>query len=363
MAGQEVTLDILKARQEEALNILKKGTFIPAHPLALTADRKLDEEKQRMLTRYYLASGAGGLAVAVHTTQFEIRDPKIGLFEPVLKIAVEEIEAFEKKTGKVIVRIAGVCGPLGQAVEEAKTALKLGYDAVLLSPGGLNNLSEEELLKRSEEVAKIIPVIGFYLQKSVGGRKLTFDYWQRFCEINNVVAIKAAPFNRYETLDVARAVAFSSRKDQIALYTGNDDNIVMDLLTKYKFSKDGKDYEISFAGGLLGHWSVWTHTAVKLFRRLKEAAKSEIIPAELLTLAMEVTDANAAFFDTANEFKGCIAGLHEVLRRQGILKGIWCLNEKETLSPGQAEEIQRVYEMYPHLNDDEFIEANKEKWM
>lgn len=350
-------------RHEEALKILKEGTFIPAHPLALTADRRLDEEKQRMLTRYYLASGVGGLAVAVHTTQFEIRDPKTRLFEPVLKLAVEEIDAFEKKTGKTIVRIAGVCGPANQAVEEAKTALMLGYDAVLLSPGGLGNLSEEDMLERSKAVAKVIPVIGFYLQRSVGGRKLTFDYWQKFCEIDNVIAIKAAPFNRYETLDVVRAVAFSSRKDQIALYTGNDDNIVIDLLTKYRFNKDGKNYEKSFAGGLLGHWSVWTHTAVKLFDKLKEAAKSERIPSELLTLAAEVTDANAAFFDSSNDFQGCIAGLHEVLRRQGILNGIWCLNEKETLSPGQSEEIERVYEMYPHLNDDAFITANIEKWI
>ena len=349
-------------RHERALKKFAEGTFIPAHPLALTASRKLDEKRQRMLTRYYLNAGAGGLAVAVHTTQFEIREPEIGLFEPVLKLAVEEIEAYENKTGKTIVRIAGVCGTVEQAAEEAKIALGLGYDAVLLSPGGLNHLSEEELLKRSEAVANIMPVVGFYLQNSVGGRVFTYDYWQKFCEIDNVIGVKSAPFNRYQTLNVARALAFSSRADRIALYTGNDDNIVLDLLTKYKFTKDGKICEKGFAGGLLGHWSVWAHTAVKMFEMIKDASKDECIKADLLTLAMEVTDCNAAFFDTANGFKGCIAGLHQVLKRQGLLEGIWCLKEEETLSPGQLEEIERVYRLYPHLNDDEFIKNNIESW-
>lgn len=349
-------------RHERALLKFSEGTFIPAHPLALTADRKLDEKRQRMLTRYYLDAGVGGLAVAVHTTQFEIRDPEIMLFEPVLKLAVEEIDAYEKKTGKVIVRIAGVCGPCEQAVEEARIALNLGYDAVLLSPGGLNHLPEEELLKRCEAVAGIIPVVGFYLQTSVGGRVFTFDYWQKFCEIENVIGIKSAPFNRYQTLDVVRALACSKRADEIALYTGNDDNIVLDLLTKYKFTIDGVTYEKGFVGGLLGHWSVWANTAVKMFEMLREASKEEYMKADLLTLAMEVTDCNAAFFDTANGFKGCIAGLHQVLKRQGLMEGIWCLNEEETLSPGQLEEIERVYRLYPHLNDDEFVKNNIENW-
>ncbi len=349
-------------RHERALKKFAEGTFIPAHPLALTASRKLDEKRQRMLTRYYLNAGVGGLAVAVHTTQFEIREPEIGLFEPVLKLAVEEIEAYENKTGKSIVRIAGVCGPAEQAAEEAKIALGLGYDAVLLSPGGLNHLSEEELLTRCEAVAGIMPVVGFYLQSSVGGRVFTYDYWQKFCEIDNVIGVKSAPFNRYQTLDVARALAFSSRADRIALYTGNDDNIVLDLLTKYKFTKDGKTYEKGFAGGLLGHWSVWAYTAVKMFEMIKDASKNECIRADLLTLAMEVTDCNAAFFDTANGFKGCIAGLHQVLKRQGLMEGIWCLNEEETLSPGQLEEIERVYRLYPHLNDDEFVKNNIDNW-
>jgi len=350
-------------RHEKALLKFAEGTFIPAHPLALTASRKLDEKRQRLLTRYYLNAGVGGLAVAVHTTQFEIRDPEVGLFEPVLKLAVEEMEAFENKTGKTIVRIAGVCGPIEQAVEEAKIALRLGFDAVLLSPGGLNHLTEEDMLKRSSAVAAIIPVLGFYLQNSVGGRAFTYDYWQKFCEIDNVIGIKSAPFNRYQTLDVVRAAALSSRADKIALYTGNDDNIVMDLLTKYKFTQDGITYEKGFVGGLLGHWSVWTHTAVKLFEQLKEASKDEYIKADLLTLAMEVTDCNSAFFDTANGFKGCIAGLHYVLQRQGLLEGIWCLNVEETVSPGQIEEIERVYRLYPHLNDDEFVKSNIENWI
>ncbi len=349
-------------RHEQALLKFAEGTFIPAHPLALTASRKLDENKQRLLTRYYLNAGVGGLAVAVHTTQFEIRDPEVGLFEPVLKLAVEEMEAFENKTGKIIVRIAGVCGPVDQAVEEAKIALRLGYDAVLLSPGGLNHLSEKEMLRRSEAVAGIIPVVGFYLQNSVGGRAFTYDYWQKFCEIDHVIGIKSAPFNRYQTLDVVRAATFSSRADQIALYTGNDDNIVLDLLTKYKFTQDGKTYEKGFVGGLLGHWSVWANTAVKIFEMLKARSKDEYIKADLLTLAMEVTDCNAAFFDTANGFKGCIAGLHLVLQKQGLMEGIWCLNEEETLSPGQMEEIERVYRLYPHLNDDEFVKSNIDNW-
>lgn len=349
-------------RHEKALLKFSEGTFIPAHPLALTKDRRLDEKRQRMLTRYYLDAGVGGLAVAVHTTQFEIRDPEVQLFEPVLKLASEEIDAYENRTGNTIVRIAGVCGPIEQAVEEAKIAHSLGYDAVLLSPGGLNHLPEEDLLKRCEAVANVIPVIGFYLQTSVGGRVFTYDYWQKFCEIENVIGIKSAPFNRYQTLDVVRALACSSRADKIALYTGNDDNIVLDLLTKYKFTVDGKTYEKEFVGGLLGHWSVWANTAVKMFNMLKEAKKEEYIKADLLTLAMEVTDCNAAFFDTANGFKGCIAGLHEVLKRQGLLEGIWCLNEEETLSPGQLEELERVYQMYPHLNDDEFIKNNIANW-
>jgi hypothetical protein len=250
-----------------------------------------------------------------------------------------------------------------QAVKEAEIAKKYGYDAVLLSPGGLNSLSEDELVERTKAVAEIMPVIGFYLQSAVGGRAFSYNYWERICEIDNVVAIKAAPFNRYQTLDLVRAAALSSRSDKIALYTGNDDNIVLDLITKYKFNVNGKAYEKRFVGGLLGHWSVWAKTAVELFKMLNEAVEKNNITPEILSLAIEVTHTNAVFFDVANGFKGCIAGLHEVLRRQGILEGIWCLNPNETLSNGQSEEIDRVYKMYPHLNDDEFVKQNLAKWL
>jgi dihydrodipicolinate synthase/N-acetylneuraminate lyase len=350
-------------RHIKALEILQKGTVIPANPLALNSDRKFDEKRQRALTRYYLDAGVGGIAVAVHTTQFEIRDPEINLFEIVLKTAVEEIERFEIGNNKTIVRVAGVCGKKEQAVMEAEIAKKYGYDAVLLSPGGLNDLSEDEMVERTKAVAEVIPVIGFYLQNAVGGRPLSYNYWQKICEIDNVVAIKAAPFNRYQTLDLVRATALSSRSDKIALYTGNDDNIVLDLITKYSFCVDDKTYEKRFVGGLLGHWSVWAKTAVDMFKMLNEAVEMNMITPEILSLAVEVTDTNAVFFDAANGFKGCIAGLHEVLRRQGILEGIWCLNPNETLSKGQSEEIDRVYKMYPHLNDDEFVRQNIEKWL
>lgn len=350
-------------RHELALKKLHEGTVIPANPLALDENRKFDEKRQRALCRYYLDSGVGGLAVAVHTTQFEIRKPEHNLLEPVLRIAKEEASEFEKKNGEVIVMVAGACGPKEQAVKEASLAKSLGYDAVLLSPGGLNHLSEEELIERTKAVAEVLPVIGFYLQTAVGGRHFSYDYWTKIAEIPGVVAIKAAPFNRYYSYDVVRAVAFSSRRDDITLYTGNDDNIVLDLVTKYKFNINGEVYEKGFIGGLLGHWSVWTKTAVDLFNKLKEVRESDNISPEILTLAAEVTDTNAVFFDTANNFKGCIAGLHEILRRQGLLRGIWCLDPNETMSDGQAEEIDRVYKAYPHLNDDEFIKANLDKWL
>ncbi len=349
-------------RHEIALEKLHKGTVIPANPLALDENRQFDEKHQRAIVRYYLDAGVGGLAVAVHTTQFEIREPKHNLLETVLKVAVEESRAFEEKTGETIVMVAGACGPKEQAVREAELAKSLGYDAVLLSPGGLNYLSEDEMIERTEAVAKVLPVIGFYLQPSVGGRIFTYSYLERMCAIDNVVAIKAAPFNRYFTFDVVRAAALSSRSDEIALYTGNDDNIVIDLVSNYRFEVDGKVYEKRFVGGLLGHWSVWTKKAVELFHKCKALHGCETIPADILKLANEVTDTNAVFFDTANGFKGCIAGLHEVLRRQGLMKGIWCLNPEETMSPGQKEEIDRIYKMYPHLNDDEFIKANLDKW-
>lgn len=350
-------------RHELALKKLHEGTVIPANPLALDENRKFDEKRQRAVCRYYLDSGVGGLAVAVHTTQFEIRDPEYNLLEPVLRVAKDEAAKYEEATGKVIVMVAGACGPKEQAVKEALLAKSLGYDAVLLSPGGLNHLSEEELIERTRAVAEVMPVIGFYLQTAVGGRHFTYDYWTKIAEIPGVVAIKAAPFNRYYTYDVVRAVAMSSRRDEITLYTGNDDNIVLDLITTYRFEIYGKTYEKGFIGGLLGHWSVWTKKAVELFEKCKAVRGMSEIPAEILTLAAEVTDTNAVFFDTANDFKGCIAGLHEVLRRQGIFKGTWCLNPDEKMSQGQAEEIDRIYKAYPHLNDDEFIKANLDRWL
>lgn len=347
----------------EAKKLLFEGTVIPAFPLTLNSDRKFNEKRQRALIRYYLDAGVGGLAVGVHTTQFAIRNPEIGLYEPLLKIANEEVDKFEKKTGKTVIKVAGVCGPVEQAIKEATLAKGFGYDAVLLSTGGLDCYSEDELIDRAKKIAAIIPVIGFYLQTACGGRSFSYDYWSKICEIDNVVAIKACPFNRYQTLDVARAVALSSRADEIALYTGNDDNIVIDLLSTYRFTVDGVVYEKKIIGGLLGHWSMWTKKAVELLEQVKKYSDSDSVPKEFFVLANEVTDCNAAFFDSANQYKGVIAGVHEVLRRQGLMEGIWCLDPEETLSPGQAEEIERVYKMYPHLNDDEFVKENLQKWL
>ena len=333
-------------RHDEALKIFAAGTFIPAIPLALDAGRRFDEAAQRRLVRYYLEAGVGGIAVAVHTTQFAIRDPEIALLEPVLRVTVDEIARYEAQSGRAIVRIAGVCGSTEQAVAEAKLALLLSYDAVLLSPGGLSSLTEEELLERTKAVAAALPVIGFYLQVSVGGRTLSFDYWQRLCEIEGVIGIKCASFDRYSTIDVVRAAAFASR--EVALYTGNDDNILIDLLTPYQFTVDGETRTKRFAGGLLGHWAVCTRRAVEIFQQTKRT--TEITP-ELLRLAAEVTDFNSAVFDARNGFRGCIPGVHELLRRQGLLEGVWCLDPREVLSPGQAAEIDRVMGMYGHLLD------------
>jgi len=335
--------------------LLHGGTVIPAHPLALNANRELDEEKQRQLTRYYMASGAGGIAVGVHSTQFEIRDPEVNLFEPVLKLAAEEID--QANLDRPFIKVAGICGPTEQALKEAELALKYGYDIGLLSMGGLQGWTEEQILERVKAVAEVIPVFGFYLQPSVGGRIFSYDFWVQFAEIENVEAIKAAPFNRYQTLDVMRAVANSSRRDAIAMYTGNDDNIVADLLSTYRFEVDGKVVEKGFIGGLLGHWAVWTKKAVELMEEIKAYRKNKTIEKaeELLTRGFAITDVNAAIFDPAHAFHGCIPGIHELLRRQGLLEGRWCLNPDEELSPGQMEEIDRVHKAYPELNDDAFV--------
>ncbi|SDJ98861.1 dihydrodipicolinate synthase family protein [Sediminibacillus albus] len=341
-------------------NYLHEGAFIPAHPLALTEDRELDEQSQRALTRYYIDAGVGGLAVGVHTTQFEIRDPAFDLFEKVLALANEEMERAQVEDS--FIKIAGICGPVDQAVKEAEFAKKTGYHLGLLSMGGMEGLSEEELIDRTKKVADIIPVFGFYLQPAVGGRVFSYDFWRKFADITNVHAIKIAPFNRYLSHDVVRAVCNSQRNKEIALYTGNDDNIVNDLLTTYKVNVEGKIVEKKIVGGLLGHWSVWTKKAVELFSEIKRVQSNDYIPSEFLTLAQEITDANAAFFDANNHFKGSIAGINEVLARQGLLQGRWCLLEKEELGPNQMDEIDRVYAAYPHLRDDEFVAENLLKW-
>jgi len=330
---------------------LRSGLVIPAHPLALSSQRKLDERRQRALTRYYLAAGAGGIAVGVHTTQFAIRDPQFGLLEPVLTLAAEECRR------KNVVKIAGVCGKREQALAEAELAAELGYDAVLLSLAALKDEAVLQLLEHARAVAVVIPIIGFYLQPAVGGRILSYAFWRQFADIENVVAIKIAPFNRYQTLDVIRAVAQSGRADDIALYTGNDDNILIDLLTQFNFGPQS----IRIVGGLLGHWAVWTKTAVSHLALAK--SNSEQFPAHLLTLAQQITDANSAIFDPANQFHGCIPGIHEILRRQALLEGRWCLDQKEDLSPGQCEEIDRVCKSYPHLADDAFVKENLDEWL
>jgi len=327
---------------------------IPAHPLALTRQRKLDERRQRALTRYYIASGAGGLAVGVHTTQFAIRDPKAGLFRPVLELAMDEMRAHS------VIKIAGVCGLTGQAIQEAELAATLGYDAVLLSLGAWRDATIPELLAHACAIASIIPVIGFYLQPAVGGRSLPFNFWTQLAQIENVVAIKIAPFNRYQTIDVVRAVVASGRASEISLYTGNDDNILVDLLSEFSVGAES----VRIVGGLLGHWAVWTSIAVSQFKRIRKIVHSSAnVPLELLTLAGQVTDSNAALFDPVNSFRGCIAGIHEVLCRQGLLSGRWCLDPEEDLSPGQMEEIDRVCQIYPHLQDNAFVQAHLDEWL
>jgi hypothetical protein len=344
------------------LQAIKKGIAIPAHPLALTADRRLDERRQRALSRYYIAAGAGGLAVGVHTTQFAIRQPKIGLFQPVLQLAAGEMDRADANRSTPIVRIGGVCGETCQAVAEAALLRDLKYHAGLLSLGAVAAWDDERLLAHCKEVAEVLPVVGFYLQPAVGGRLLSYSFWRRFAEIENVVAIKIAPFNRYQTLDVVRAVAESGR--DIALYTGNDDNIVLDLLTPFSFDAKAQAGPRRITGGLLGHWSVWTKRAVELLDECHAVVDANRGATEsLLEKSIHVTDSNAAFFDAANKFAGCIAGLHEVLRRQGLLEGIWCLEPNETLSPGQMEEIDRVYRAYPAQNDDDFVREGRDAWL
>ncbi|MBE3063877.1 MAG: dihydrodipicolinate synthase family protein, partial [Spirochaetes bacterium] len=349
---------------QELRKTLAGGLVIPAHPLALTAQRKLDERRQRGLSRYYLDAGAGGLAVGVHTTQFAIRSPSHGLYRPVLALAAEEADAFQKRTDRRIVKVAGAIGPTAQALAEAEAAAGLGYDAVLLGLGWAKGRSWDELANHCEEVSKVLPLFGFYLQPAAGGILLPYGFWRKFLEIDNIAAIKVAPFNRYHTIDVARALAESGRADEVSLYTGNDDAIVMDLLTPYTYEVGGTRIEMRFRGGLLGHWAVWTRRVVELVERIGAIARSgSPVPPDILRIAVEVTDANAAFFDAANGFAGSIAGIHEVLVRQGLMAGRWCLDPAEDLSPGQAQQIDRVARAYPPLCDDEFVSANRDRWL
>lgn len=342
---------------------LNQGVVIPACPLALNAARKLDEQRQRALLRYYEAAGVGGVAVGVHTTQFAIRDPRHGLFQPVLELAAGELARADGKRPVPLIRIGGVCGPTAQALREAALLQELGYHAALLSLAALREENEDALIAHCRAVGEVLPVVGFYLQPAVGGRLLPYRFWRRFAEIESVVAIKIAPFNRYQTLDVVRAVAEAGR-DDIALYTGNDDSIVLDLLTPFQLKQDELCRERRIVGGLLGHWAVWTRRAVELLEECHEAvAGNGSVPAALLQKANRVTDCNAAFFDAANGFAGCIAGLHDVLVRQGLMEGCWCLDPNEGLSRGQKEEIDRVYTAYPELNDDAFVAQHLDEWL
>lgn len=344
---------------QEFRSLLQQGLVIPAHPLALTEDLRLDERRQRALTRYYCDAGSGGVAIGVHTTQFSIRDDKVGLFEPVLELTMEEIRAFERRTGKQLAKIAGICGNTRQACAEAETIRKLGYDGGLLSLAALSNASNAELIEHCRAVGENLPIIGFALQSAVGGRPLNAKFWEAFVEIESVVAIKVASFDRYQTMDVLRAVAHSGRGSEIALYTGNDDNIVADLLTEFRFG----DHTAHFVGGLLGQWAVWTRRAVELLQSVQEAKRNCASLNTVLARGAEITDANAAIFDARHKFRGCIPGIHEVLQRQGLLSGPWCLNPDEVLSHGQIEEIDRVYTAYPWLNDDQFVTEHLDRWL
>ena len=344
--------------KSEVRRLIAEGTVLPAHPLALDANRKLDAIHQRALTRYYIDAGAGGLAVGVHTTQFTIRD--VGLYRPVLQLAAETASAW---TERPLALVAGLAGTTRQATAEADVARGIGYHAGLLSLAAMKSASEDEIIAHCEAVAREIPLVGFYLQPAVGGVLLSADFWRRFAEIDNVIAIKIAPFNRYRTLDVLRGVYAAGALDRVTLYTGNDDHILLDLTLPFDLRDKGVTVRTHICGGLLGHWSVWTATAIKQFERCKAARDQPTVPTDLLALDARVTDCNSAFFDVANDFHGCIAGCHEVLRRQGLLKGIWCLDPEEGLSPGQMQQIERVCKEHADLSDDDFVAAHLQKWL
>ncbi len=342
----------------EVRRLIAQGTVLPAHPLALNADRTLDTTHQRALTRYYIDAGAGGLAVGVHTTQFAIRD--VGLYRPVLELAAEAAASW---TGRPLAMVAGLVGPTSQAVAEAQIARGIGYHAGLLSLAALKTASEDEIVAHCARISREIPLVGFYLQPAVGGVILSAEFWRRFAEIDNVIAIKIAPFHRYRTLDVLRGVVAANALDRITLYTGNDDHILLDLMLPFDLRDKGMTTRVHIRGGLLGHWSVWTASAIKQFELCRAARGSENLPADLLALDARVTDCNSAFFDVANNFHGCIAGCHEILRRQGLMQGIWCLDPAEGLSPGQMAEIDRVSREHADLADDAFVAAHLQKWL
>jgi dihydrodipicolinate synthase/N-acetylneuraminate lyase len=342
----------------EHLAALRDGGVFPAHPLALNARREFDPVRQRALSRYYIDAGVSGLAVGVHTTQFRVREA--GLYEPVLRTAAEAATGW---TDRPLLLIAGLVGRTAQALHEADVARGLGYHAGLLSLAAMRGASEDELITHCAAVAESIPLVGFYLQPAVGGIVLPVSFWRRFAAIDNVIAIKIAPFDRYRTLDVVRGVVEAGAEERITLLTGNDDHIVADLLTPFRLRRGDEVVTARITGGLLGHWCVWTRRVVELVARIRRSRAEGAIDEGLLALDAAVTDCNGAFFDAANDFKGCIAGVHEVLRRQGLLEGTWCLDPDEGLSPGQAAEIDRVYAAYPELNDDAFVAANLERWL
>jgi Dihydrodipicolinate synthetase family len=344
--------------KSDVRRLIADGTVIPAHPLALDADRALDTVHQRALTRYYIDAGAGGLAVGVHTTQFAIRD--VGLYQPVLELAAETAATW---TERPLALVAGLVGPTRQAIAEAGIARGIGYHAGLLSLAAMKSASEDEIIAHCVAVAREIPLVGFYLQPAVGGVILSADFWRRFAAIDNVIAIKIAPFNRYRTLDVLRGVCAAGALDRVALYTGNDDHILLDLTLPFDLRDNGVTTRAWFRGGLLGHWSVWTQSAIQQFEMCRAARGNDTVPSDLLALDARVTDCNSAFFDVANNFHGCIAGCHEVLRRQGLMKGIWCLDPAEGLSPGQIHEIDRVCNEHADLSDDDFVAAHLQKWL
>jgi dihydrodipicolinate synthase/N-acetylneuraminate lyase len=349
---------------QRARDRLRAGCVIPAHPLALTADLKLDVRRQRALTRYYLDAGAGGLAVGVHTTQFAIHDPGVGLYRPVLELAAQTVRAWGRREGDRPVMIAGVVGDTGQAVAEARAARDLGYDLGLLSLSALAGRSNRELVDHAREVAAVIPLMGFYLQPTLSGMTLDRAFWQALVQIPGLAAIKIAPFDRYQTLDVLQAVAASGRAEQIALYTGNDDSIVSDLLTPYVFQVGGRSVTLRMVGGLLGQWACWTRRAVELLQAVQEIHRQgAAVPTDLLTLAGQLTLANRVLFDADHAFRGCIPGIAHVLRRQGLLDGVRTLASDECLSPGQAEDIDRIIDDYPHLTDDDFVHRNRQRWL